>query len=290
MLLPKLRGPSAWVAPRCRHAEAAPAPEAEAAGSAGSAGSAGTAQQAAGATAAQEVQQAIEEGTQASMVGWSAVCMPCWVAKVLCVKVLCTNAAAFGQLNFAPTGRAAPAMTTCCPAGLGWAMQAATEGLEIASSAAGAAVGGAAGVVASAANAARNLTLEVVGGAAEVRRPRVYGPERRIWGGLAVVVLLVAWLLVTAARQRVPAVQWKRLANGLRCCASERVPAMQVSAPPRMRRLLQLCSAWCRRDKPSAKSFRTRGAAWQVGLACGRARQARGACRWGCHGMPATPG
>lgn len=84
MLLAKLRGPSAWVAPRCRHAEAAPAPEAEAAGSAGSAD---TAPQAAGATAAQEVQQAIEEGTQVSVVGWSNKCaMPCWVAQVRCAS------------------------------------------------------------------------------------------------------------------------------------------------------------------------------------------------------------
>lgn len=49
-------------------------------------------------------------------------------------------------------------------------VQAATEGIQVASSAVGAAVGGAAGVVADAANAARNITLAVVGDAAEVRQ------------------------------------------------------------------------------------------------------------------------
>jgi len=47
-------------------------------------------------------------------------------------------------------------------------MQAATQGVQVAGGAVSAAVGGAAGVVASAADAARNITLQAVGSAAEV--------------------------------------------------------------------------------------------------------------------------
>lgn len=226
-LLPMLRGPSAWVAPHCRHAEAAPGPEAEAAGSAGSAD---TAPQAAGATAAQEVQQAIEEGTQVSVVGWSNN-VPCPVGLLKC------GAQALLAVNVAHGGRAAPAINAslCCAAPLGRTVQAATEGLEVASSAAGAAVGGAAGVVASAADAARNITLQVVGGAAEVRR----GWLRQSIG------------LRGASCRR--ALGWLAAGCGY---TPQRVPAVQVSAPPLMRRLLRLCSAWCRRGRPLAKSGR----------------------------------